>query len=558
MVNRIDLGSFDYKGVAWTVAPDVSLADLLPQKVAGNSPRPDTARPALAAMRKSNELPHDLMGGTIKMQERCRRWLPQEEEETPKNYAIRVSRSTLFPYYKEALLGMAARPFGQPITWDEDPTPEWDRFTKDIDGTGRDITVFARDSLLNAMHRGMEHVLVDATAESGETVESTKNRKVYATRIDPLSMLDIRDEADIDGNKHVTYCRFITTVSEDNPDDEFSQKVEVVIVELKKPIVTMENVGLADREKSLMGSRVEWRFNGKSNKWFKASEESYNPGKKGIPLFTFYTHQVEAYHATPVLEDLAWINLAHFQSRSDHAHVMRIARLITLVLTGFKKAAPGDAQAKGESNVVLGPLSKIESGNDKARAVFLEPSGTSIELSFKDQEQLDQEAKRLGSRHVTSQTGDVTARAVVMDDVKTTSNLQTFCVRLDVFLRQILEAYAEWVGIEIPDDMMPRTNKEFSAAGNIEEGSRALAALGDSLSTRKKLEEAKRYTILSPGFDIEENMKERDDEAQRALERMAELSGEGGDPDAFGAGVDPEDDPKKSKPKKDDKEEEEE
>jgi hypothetical protein len=155
--------------------------------------------------------------------------------------------------------------------------------------------------------------------------------------------------------------------------DSFAPKTEVVIVELQKAL------GEAD------GWKLEWRFHAKARKWFAGEKVAYNPGKNGIPLFTKYTQQTGHCAAEPLLEDPAWVNLAHFQSRSDHAHVMRIARLITLVTRGGPDPeSVSPLVAKRHDKIVLGPLSRVNSARKPADASvsFLEPSGKSIELSL--------------------------------------------------------------------------------------------------------------------------------------------------------------------------------
>jgi len=115
---------------------------------------------------------------------------------------------------------------GRDVGWeDAEPAPEFSEFLRDVDGTGCSLTVFARELLLNAMHRGMDHVLVNVEAKgTGETAEKTANRQVYATRIDALSMLDLRDEPDESGRRRVTYCRFVTVRTKDS--NSFKQESE--------------------------------------------------------------------------------------------------------------------------------------------------------------------------------------------------------------------------------------------------------------------------------------------------------------------------------------------
>lgn len=512
-----DPGALVYHGHNQSAPPDLfSAASMLPDVVHSDSDRPDAARPGLDAMREACELPDDLFGGNRQMRKKARTWLPQEAEETTTAWNIRVNRATCFPFYRDTLCDLAARPFGRDLSFDEEPGSEFAEFLRDVDGSGKSFSVFARDLLLNGIHRGMDWVLVNVEAMgTGETKASSENRRVYANRIDALSMLDVRDDVDETGRRRIVYCRFVTTRVKKT--DEWQQEHEVVIVELEKDITTKgKSPG--------PGRRVEWTFDKDSSKWQASPAQAYEPGNKGIPLFAFYCQQTGHHLAEPVLEDMAWVNLAHYQSRADHAHVMRVARLITLVITGHKRPNT-DPHSKGKDKVRLGPFSLLDLPAE-ADAKFLEPTGASIELSFRDMEQLADECKRLGARHLTSKTGNITARAVTTDDQKTVNNLQTFCVRLDVVLRQVLEAVAEWRNIELPEGVMPRTNKEFQAAGNIEGGARALQAVADALSTRQLITEAIRYGILRPDFPIDENLEELEKQREAVEAAIARAAGE--------------------------------
>lgn len=507
----MDPNDLSYRGITVTRAYDLASAvAALPaeQDIDKDSPRPDLARPEVAEMRDAAKLTDALIGGNRRMRRESAEWLQKEEEESEVNYRIRVSRSTCFPFYRDTLLDLAARPFGRDITWEKEPgdgNPGFAEFLRDVDGTGKTLTVFAKDVLFHGMHRGMVHVLVDASSKSGATRETTDGRRVYAQRIDALSMLDIRDTADATGRKRVTYCRFVMRKTLD--PDAFAPKHEVVIVELEKKLGEQD------------GWKLEWRFDEKAKKWFAGTRVAYNPGANGIPLFTLFTQQTGHYAAEPLLEDLAWVNLAHFQSRSDHAHVMRIARLITLVTLGFPdEDAMSPLEGKRNSRIVLGPLSRVNSARKPADASvsFLEPSGKSIELSFQDMEQLAAECERLGARHRISKTGNVTARAVASDDAKSTNNLQTFCGRLEVLLRQVCEAAAEWLSMgELPADVQPKVNREFANDVTPENGARALQALSQYLSPKQVTIEAVRHRILRPDFPVEDNLKEMQDWAKQ-------------------------------------------
>ena len=471
-----------------------------------NSERPDTPREAWVRMREAAALPDDLIGGNRRMRENSMMWLPREERESHSHYSIRVNRSTCFPLYRDAVTSLSSKPFARPVMIDG-LSEGYSEFLRDVDGTGKSITVFCRDLMRDAIHRGMAHVLVDA-ASPEDSLRGQMDRRAFAKIIDPLRVLDIGDEMGPDGRVVVTYVRMIVprTVKE----GEFGSKTVNTICELRRPL---------DGE----GSKSMWNYNEKSNEWVKGETVAYNPGGVGIPFYTFYTNQTGEYEAEPALEDLAYVNLAHFQSRADHAHVMRVARLITLVLTGWKQGGIRDPQTKGSQEITLGPLSKIQNSDPQAKASFLEPSGRSIELSFQDMEALQKEAQRLGARHLSSGKSHVTAQSVMLDQARLSNDLYSFCIRMESELENIFRAVGEWLNLPA-DNVRPLIWKDWDASTDMDGASKALASMGDVVSPRQKLLEAVRHGILRPDFPIEENLSE--------IEEMQEVMR-----DAFGEGV---------------------
>lgn len=471
-----------------------------------NSERPDTAREAVERMREASELPDDLVGGNRRMRENSMKWLPKETKEAFDHYQIRVNRSTCFPFYKDAVTNLSSKPFARPVMIDG-LSERFSEFLRDVDGTGKSMTVWCRDLMRDAIHRGMAHVLVDAYTPE-DSLRGQMNRRVFAKVIDPLRVLDIGDDTTADGRVVVTYVRML--VSRTEKDGTFGSKTIHTIVELDRPL-------------GGEGQRREWTYQESSKEWSIRSTQAYNPGGEGIPFFTFYTNQTGEYEAEPALEDLAYVNLAHFQSRADHAHVMRVARLITLVLTGWTTGMQRDPQTKGSQEVTLGPLNKIQSAAADAKASFLEPSGRSIELSFQDMESLAKEAHRLGARYLSSGKSHVTAHSVIMDQAKLSNDLYSFCIRMESELQNILLAAGEWLGVDA-SNVQIHINKDWDSAVDMDGASKALASLGDVMSPRQKLMEAIRHGVLRPEFPIEENLAE--------VEEMQSVMR-----DAFGDGV---------------------
>lgn len=502
---KIDHTSHLFRHSSYKPGEGYGSSEGAPVQGPGGEPGPETPRPAVKRMLEAAQLPDDLMGGNRAMRKASAHWLPREEEETHMNHQIRVKRSTCFSLYRDTVCDLASKPFVKPV--EAEGAPEsFSEFLRDVDGTGQDLTVFARDLMEKAIHRGMYHTLVDANG-SGETAADTLSRRVYARNIDPTDMLDIRDEADSSGRMHVVYCRFSATRSVNT--NSFDQTLETVIIELERNI---------DEQ---VGYKVEYTFDKSSGKWIEGETMPYDPGGIGIPLYTMYANQTGYFEAEPAMEDLAWINLAHYQSRADHAHVMRVARLITLVTTGFADAGKkGDPREKGRSKVSLGPLSRINNRNENAKVSFLEPNGRSIELSLEDMAQLEKEANRLGARYHSSGKSHVTAQSVISDSQKLSNNLNGFCIRMESVLESVLKAVGEWMNTPV-DGLTVEINKEFDSKLDFDGGAKALSVMGDVLSPKEKLVEGVRYGFLRANFPIEENLSDIEAIEQKLQQEIA-------------------------------------
>jgi hypothetical protein len=498
----LDFTSHLFRHASYTPGKGYGSPSGAPLSAIGGEAGPETPRPAVERMVEAAELPDDLMGGNRAMRASADQWLPREEEESYGNHDIRVRRSTCFSFYADTVCDLASKPFVKPVEVDGAPSA-FDEFMRDVDGKGQDLTVFAQDLMLKAIHRGMYHTLVDSMG-SGKTVADTNDRRVYARNIDPTDMLDIRDEADSAGRMHVVYCRFAATRSVNT--NSYDQTLETVIIELERGI---------DEQ---VGYKVEYKFDTNTGDWVDQGSQPYDPGGVGVPLYTMYANQTGYFEAEPALEDLAWINLAHYQSRADHAHVMRVARLITLVTLGFADAGKKtDPRDKGRTKVALGPLSRINNRNENAKVSFLEPSGRSIELSLEDMAQLEKEANRLGARYHSSGKSHVTAQSVISDGQKLSNNLTGFCVRMEAVLASILASVGEWVNAPATE-ITVTINKEFDSRHGADDGAKALGALSDVMSPREKLVEGIRYGLLRANFPIEENLAELEAEAKKVAD----------------------------------------
>jgi len=133
---------------------------------------------AYLRMEQHWKLTDALLGGTQAMRDAGQEFLPKEPREKATPYRNRLGRSFLFNGYKDTVDGLAAKPFGRAVTLKgaEKLDPKLKMIEANADRQGTTLTMFARQVLHEAIHRGLSHILVDfpiqdPNSDAGEELE---------------------------------------------------------------------------------------------------------------------------------------------------------------------------------------------------------------------------------------------------------------------------------------------------------------------------------------------------------------------------------------------------
>ena len=121
---------------------------------------PDTMHPLLEDVEEKEELVTTLYGGTLAMREAATDYLPQEPGETTANYNGRLSRSVLFPAYKQAVKSNTGKLYTKEVAV-TGVTEQMSDFLTNVDEDENDLTEFARIATENAINNGCSYILVD-------------------------------------------------------------------------------------------------------------------------------------------------------------------------------------------------------------------------------------------------------------------------------------------------------------------------------------------------------------------------------------------------------------
>jgi len=384
----------------------------------------DVGTPCLEYMRmaQSWDMIEALLGGTRAMRARGRTYLPKHPNETDANYAIRLSRSTLTNYFRATIRHLGGKAFAKPLALGDDIPPQIVEWIEDIDLSGQHLSVFASSLFQHGLAYGKGYILVDhPRVPPGLTLDEERKLHVrpYFVFIPCQNVIEIKWS---DDGLTMLRARIRETVTV--PDGEWGEK-EVVRVRVLVP----------------GGYALYEQVRGESGKieWILLEQGPMSIGE--IPLVEFFANRPESrFVTTPPLEDLAYLNVAHWQSASDQRNVLTVARYPILAASGWDANDP---------DITVGPQQLLKTENPNGKFYYVEHSGSAIAAGRQDLEDLKAEMAMMGLQMLAPQaTGTgVTATASQIRYVESTSALRMMADNLTDALENALLLMAKWVGL---------------------------------------------------------------------------------------------------------------
>ena len=350
------------------------------------------------------ELIHDLMGGTRQMRSAGLRWLPKEHSETWEAWRARLNRSVLFNGLARTVAALSGRPFSHDVKV-EGAHPQIMQFCQNIDGRGASLTTFAAQLLRLMLRDGLVYLLVDASADGGQP---------YCVMIEASQMIGVRRDPD---NQGISQIRIREQILQQKGAfaDEWQDQIRVI-------------------------ERGRWMlFRTDSNRrsdWSRHASGAM--GIEHVPVVECAVDADYAMRARPPLLDLAWLNLAHWQSSSDQRHILHIARVPILFARGMDTS---------ESQIDIGPNRIIMAEDSTADIKFVEHSGAAIAAGRQDLLDLEEKMAVMGLDLMVRRTGHPTATARAIDHAQSNAFLHMLVDDVRDHLNGVLKWAALWLGL---------------------------------------------------------------------------------------------------------------
>lgn len=391
---------------------------------------PDSRNPEYVVMSKHWEPIDYLCLGTLGMREAATKYLPTYPNEKTKQYQFRLAKAVLYGAYTRTIKSMAQLPFITPVLIPELPT-QLEYLKNNVDTEGNSIDEFAKERLADLLKYGLCHILVEypkAPAGISRADEMRLNLRPYLCAIKPTAVIGWDQLAESNAENKLGSVRIEETFYQKNPENRYIVDKIEQIRELT-PGVTM--VWQTVKRETPVTGETEWKA------------ENIPTSMMEIPLITIYANKTGFMTAQPLLEELAHLNIQHWQKSSDLEHSEFIANIPFLFGAGFGEDA---------SDLTVGQTMVINTNID-AKLTYVEHSGQALGMAHETIREIEARMVAMGADLLSSRGSSTreTATSKLVDNSKSMSILQATVVALEIGLEKAIKLAAKWMKIELPE-----------------------------------------------------------------------------------------------------------
>lgn len=452
-----------------------------------------------------------VLAGTEAMRAAGRALLPQHTGESDARYAARLQMAVLENMLEHTLNKLSAKPFSDPVQPNDDvPKPIAEQVLPDVDLQGNSLDVFCRSWFRTSLHKGVIGMLVEfpkvRPKEGGKprTLDDDRREKLrpYWQMIMPENILAAYGSI-VDGVEKLTHVRILETVRE-RAEGEFIE-TDIPQIRVLEP-----------------GKVVIYRKGGGKRKTDWVKHEEWNTGLTFVPMVLFYTAKREdTMECKPPLLDLAYLNVAHWQSTADQRNVLAVARFPML-------ACSGGTNTEGESQVKIGPYQLLQNDDPQGKFYYVEHTGAAIEAGRNDLKDLVESMEQYGAEFLKDKPGDTTATGRAIDSAEAVSTLKALAIMFRDSVALALDYTAQWMRLGDSGGTVAM-NVDFGVDEAEKDIKPAIEMRKNRDISRKAMVEiAKERGYLPQDFDADADALLLEEELAAIAEAMADLDPQGG------------------------------
>ena len=446
---------------------------------------------AYQRMCKKWGLIEDLLGGTAAMQEAGQKWLPKEQAETDENYEARLRRSILFGMLKDTLTKLAAKPFARDVVVKGLP-PQVQYILTNADGRGRTFTDVLYASFFDLMAYGLSESWVDYTPMPKKP-DGSKATIAEEQKLGARAFIRVLKPTQVIG------WRFVPNVAPPQLSVVriHEERTEPVGVYRDQCVEYVWVLGSMDWEL--------WRRDPDKDEWVihKVGQHTFGD----VPIFAAYADEgCCELEAEPPFSDLAYVNLAHYQSDSDQRNILRMCRFAILFLKGLTDEEHEDAEGKNNGKkLIVGPTNFVKTTNADADMKYVEHTGKAIEAGRQDLLDLEARGEKLGTQPLAQTSTTRTAAGANIDESRNLSLVQRWVRNIEAHGKRLLSAVLKWHGLPVPEDLVVDVYSDFKVTLYDDDDAKLLSTVTEKgmLTIASFLHELKRRGKLPEAFDVD-------------------------------------------------------
>lgn len=420
-----------------------------------------------------------LLGGTYAIREEGETYLPKYPAEQSEDYRIRLSRAVLTNYYAMTIKHLVGKAFSKPLTLVDDVPEQIVKWCEDVDLQGTHINDLAAELFREALGMGFASIFVDhPKAQPGATLadEQAMGARPYMAMIRPESLLGVRTTGRAN---QIQLARILEQSVE--PDGLYGEAV-------------------ATRVRVLYPGGYQL-FELKDDKEYIMVDEGIMNPLQRVPLVPVYGQKEGSWVGKPPLLDLAYKNIQHYQTDSDHDNALHVASFPILAVSGWEEGR--------DPAITVGPNRVLATSDPKGKYYYVENSGSSLNAGRQRLEDLKADMATMGIQMLMPKAsgGDATATETQVKYAEATSDLQRMAFGLKDALENALMLMGEWVGL--PDGGSIELRGQFTMPRDAATEAQALISLRNSgeITSHTLLSELKRRDFLPDDFDVAEEIE---------------------------------------------------
>jgi len=363
----------------------------------------------------------DVTGGTPSMRAAGEQYLPRNPLESLGNYGKRLRRVSFFNVFRETKVGMAGMVFRKDASLSDDTPEQIAEHLEDVDLMGNDVDEFAFQAFDEGCTLGQVYGFVDFTINNGVTnlaEERALGLRPYWVMIEAENILSWRTRIQ---NGKVIFQQIVILEYVTAPSGDFTEEI------FRQYKVIQEN------------SFQVWRHiikDGKESDDLHIISEGINTLGE-IPLVIFNFNRQGMFTSTPPLLDLAYENISHWQSRSDHRNSLHFSSIAVLAIFGRSSTDKGKAIEWAADSVLDLP--------QNAEAKFLEHEGRALSATREEVRDSETRMARMGLSFIVEGDPDIKATKLKQDKAEGDSKLSKMVGELKRGMTRMMSFHQKWL-----------------------------------------------------------------------------------------------------------------